>query len=447
MRLFSLPALVLLSITCSASQIRDKETYKKLFAVVDQLALRQEPDLSSAVITRLAEGSEVSATGRSSQYPIRLTLREKEFEENWIEVEASGLTGWVYGAGLHPEFPPPPSYFRDLWPIADEQGYLGFIDQKGAVSVRTELRDKEWYSYFSIRYSGLNAHFFMTGLGEVFIDRKGKIAYRSPQGATIYTSSCGKFSQGRIFCWINRKKGYGTSTTIVYNERWEIVREWNSHCDSAGFSNGYALIQSCKIEGKHRDFIIDREGIEQRSIDHLIVSGNRFSEGLLKVIKKERTHEGVSFMNTRGEIVIETPYVRVTEFQEGLAAVASCPENDHGNCKWGYMDQTGNLRIPLKFTNAYVFKDGKAQVCTEKMRWAYDNYACPERAYAIIDREGKIIKKGTLDDIIEFDNQRDNVLNLRKLKDGHLVYRNASGDTVWTSPDPLPPGILDYLMD
>lgn len=65
------------------------------------------------------------------------------------------------------------------------------------------------------------------------------------------------------------------------------------------------------------------------------------------------------------------PYAHVGQFSEGLAPVYAYVSTNDDNMKFGYIDKTGKLAIPLKFSHfygdklekeEYQFKNGKAKV-------------------------------------------------------------------------------------
>lgn len=63
------------------------------------------------------------------------------------------------------------------------------------------------------------------------------------------------------------------------------------------------------------------------------------------------------FIDTKGDVVINPIYDKVSVFSEGLAAV-----HDESTNKWGYIDIDGNLIIDYKYTGARDFSEGLAIV-------------------------------------------------------------------------------------
>lgn len=65
---------------------------------------------------------------------------------------------------------------------------------------------------------------------------------------------------------------------------------------------------------------------------------------------------GVGFIDTLGNIILQPKYHNFKEFSEGLIAVAKDWK------EWGFMDKKGNLAIKTKFLDVENFKDGLALV-------------------------------------------------------------------------------------
>lgn len=62
------------------------------------------------------------------------------------------------------------------------------------------------------------------------------------------------------------------------------------------------------------------------------------------------------FVNNKGEIALDlSEYDSVRPFSEGLAIV----ERDG---KFGYVDQSGEVVVPIKYSDAYDFKNGLAEI-------------------------------------------------------------------------------------
>ncbi|MFY9618838.1 MAG: WG repeat-containing protein [Pyrinomonadaceae bacterium] len=94
-----------------------------------------------------------------------------------------------------------------------------------------------------------------------------------------------------------------------------------------------------------------------------------FHEGLAKY-----TDRGWGFIDRSGRIVTPAKYTEVGDFSEGRAFVAGTERQ-----RYGYINKEGQLVIPLQFTSAGDFHEGLALVILRSVR------------YAFIDRTGKVV--------------------------------------------------------
>lgn len=82
-----------------------------------------------------------------------------------------------------------------------------------------------------------------------------------------------------------------------------------------------------------------------------------FSNGLAAFYDIDERRYG--FINKKGVVVCPPVFIDVQDYSEGLAAV-QVPDNGK---KWGFIDVTGKMVIPAKFSNEpYPFREGKASV-------------------------------------------------------------------------------------
>jgi hypothetical protein len=79
------------------------------------------------------------------------------------------------------------------------------------------------------------------------------------------------------------------------------------------------------------------------------------------------------FIDQTGQMVIPPRFTEATTFAEGLAAVKI-------NGMWGYLDRTGKLVIPAQFSSAWEFSQGIARVGDEQ-------------AFGYINKTGQYIAK------------------------------------------------------
>lgn len=109
-----------------------------------------------------------------------------------------------------------------------------------------------------------------------------------------------------------------------------------------------------------------------------------FSDGLARVWDGRTNHRSLpvyKFINSKGEVVFETTYDWVTNFQNGLAQVGNRADEDleasTGKLPnprlYGYIDKTGKLVVPIQFESAWpLSKDGLALV-KSKGKFGYIN--------------------------------------------------------------------------
>ena len=76
------------------------------------------------------------------------------------------------------------------------------------------------------------------------------------------------------------------------------------------------------------------------------------------------------YMDRTGTIVIPGRFTFANTFSEGLAAV-TVSRNDGGNGKWGYIDRTGNYVLRPQFRSGGNFHEGRAYVGFENGRLGY----------------------------------------------------------------------------
>lgn len=176
-----------------------------------------------------------------------------------------------------------------------------------------------------------------------------------------------------------------------------------------------------------RGGIIDLQGHRHRFNNRLLDSDARFSEGLipLRVQPPQRPSKYIIgpgskrgtkdlplevttanppstesatekepeyfYADKNGKQVIKRKFYAAKSFSEGLAAVVTEPiKHDEAytanyyrqtKARWGYIDKTGKLVIPAKFTHAGEFHAGRAVV----------SQTDSERDKAVIDKAGQVI--------------------------------------------------------
>ncbi|MDX1959094.1 MAG: WG repeat-containing protein [Leptospiraceae bacterium] len=100
----------------------------------------------------------------------------------------------------------------------------------------------------------------------------------------------------------------------------------------------------------------------------------RFSQGLAPVKK-----DGLwGYINPKGEVIISFQFKSAKPFSDD-PILAPAEKNDVGEKAWGYIDTKGNWVVQPSFYNATEFKNGVAEVATEKFKYKnvskrYDKY-------------------------------------------------------------------------
>lgn len=161
---------------------------------------------------------------------------------------------------------------------------------------------------------------------------------------------------------------------------------------------------------------IDRTGREVVPVGEYDFFDDSFCDGLLKVGKNGKW----GLINETGEVVLPVEYVMIGDFRDGLAEVKR-ESDDVNDGKYGLIDKTGRLVLPAEYDAVDIRPGGYAEV------WRNGESST-------VDRTGKEPPKG---DGIEFYN---GVAVVAKWEPGHVTYNliDKSGNIV--AP-------LDFLED
>ena len=156
--------------------------------------------------------------------------------------------------------------------------------------------------------------------------------------------------------------------------------------------SAYSIFKYLKAQAEHQPiFYIRFENAKHVVVDDYQVEGD-FRNGAIGI--RDRVTDKVRYLNTRGEwtqaprntaanLGVRAKYNKAHDFSQGLAAV-QMPLNSNAPLKWGFIDKSGKMVIPAKFTNEpsdfsgglalihltndqYVFINKEGQVVTEEM--------------------------------------------------------------------------------
>lgn len=201
-----------------------------------------------------------------------------------------------------------------------------------------------------------------------YIDQSGKMII-SPQFEEAFT-----FNEGLALVRTTDDK-YG-----FINEKGEYKIP-AVYKDAAGFSEGLANVvkENQKVEyiGKDGKTVFTPEG----EIEYAYP----FKDGMALV----KIGNKYGYINRTGKVVIPVQYEEANNFSEGLAMVL-VEENEKG--KYGFIDKEGKIVITPQFEKAYYgFKEGMAPIKLGNK-------------YGFINKEGKIAITPTYDDVNLFTN-------------------------------------------
>ena len=334
----------------------------------------------------------------------KLSLYPAETKGKWGLIDATGK--WVVAAKFKGM-----GYFSEgLAPAQNASGKWGCVDEKGNWIIQPAFED------FSPFHHGLAV--VQKGAGYTLVDRKGKQLYPSSDGLVQdYSEGMAVFSKmGADGYFVD---GYlGASGKVVIPAKF-----YSAH----SFHDGLALA----ADPAHKELwgYLAKSGkwaISPRFVDQVgrtpLVPGN-FSQGLAAVadkagkwgfIDKKGTwvispqfadagpfEEGVAYVrlakgglgyiDLTGKMVIgpKADLQSGSRFSEGLAAVSD--KEGLGLGRWGYIDKTGTLVIPLRFMQAAAFRDGVAEVRIFKDINAFK----PEGYPGLINRKGDVIHQNS----------------------------------------------------
>ena len=159
----------------------------------------------------------------------------------------------------------------------------------------------------------------------------------------------------------------------------------NPKFETAGhFESGFAFV---KKDGNKTLAILNKKGeslvldFGEKNINKLyedLTDDSDISEGLVSVTKLENGIQVLGFIDTKGQLKIDSKFTDVEKFYEGLAAA----KDDRKSDKWGFIDKNGKFKIEPQFENVGEFHEGLASFRIGKYE---------EGDSGFIDKSGKIV--------------------------------------------------------
>src|SRR5262245_22314347 len=278
--------------------------------------------------------------------------------------------------------------------IWDERGKFGYIDETGRVVIKPQF--DEAYPFTD----GLAA----VSIGEKagFIDASGKIVVPLRYHGTL------PFSDGLAAVFIAEKSGNNRSYPCGYiNHTGEFVIKPQSKFSCTQFQEGFAVVEEYDNSlGESYATYLNKEG-ETGVIGHLSV-GKPYSEGLALVEDFAKwffvDREGQTVIDLRpgGQRfqMFGDRYEPASSFSEGLALVGIIRDGTSGYSRFAYMNRTGQMvfKLPDNYWASADFYDGRAQVYvnqSRRVRVNVDGEVFTDiddlSARGFIDRTGKLV--------------------------------------------------------
>lgn len=246
---------------------------------------------------------------------------------------------------------------RHLYKITTKDNKVGFIDKTGKIVIDfDDLPAEAWVGNFSeglapICFSDKQPSLYSNHCG--FIDETGKIVI--PPRFVLSS----QFSEG--LAWVRTEAFIG-----FIDQSGRVVIELPESF-SFGFREGLAALRTKTGSG-----FIDKTGrfISTKRYEQV----DSFSDGLAAVVEGQWNEAKYGFINKSGELAIPLRFdarqgptegsVYLSRFTEGLAPVMI-------SNLYGYIDHKGNVVIPPTFREAGQFAEGLASVTTADYQRGY----------------------------------------------------------------------------
>jgi hypothetical protein len=184
------------------------------------------------------------------------------------------------------------------------------------------------------------------------------------------------------------------------------------------------LVSTATQAKEQRCGYVDHAG--RMIIGQTFSSAYAFSEGLARV----REGPKFGFIDLQGKPIVKPKFDQAGDFNSGLARV-------QGRGKWGFVDRTGRLVVPLQFSDAHDFVENRAEtraLVALGGEWAgLDSEGGPTLVgakYGFVDLSGKVAVP------IRFDYAVDFRAGAARVTEGSAVsYVDANGKPCAKPPD------------
>ncbi len=190
----------------------------------------------------------------------------------------------------------------------------------------------------------LKFHFKVTSLNTIVYSPKGGVNGYNKEDLSIVAT--------KIEVLKNKYDNNALHYLKILNEDKDYVQDFKSKKESE-----LRLAQEKQKKEKqasdYKRLIEKKEKEKQQLKDKLnyAIKYKKFSHGLAAI----EINGKYGFINEKGDVVIPLRFDRVSSFKEGLAWIKL-------NGKYGYINNKGKLVIPIKYDNAMTFRNGMARV-------------------------------------------------------------------------------------
>ncbi len=250
-----------------------------------------------------------------------------------------------------------PFYEAEYDDLGDRIMRWGWLDETGAVAVEPHLEVALVEPLREERARVLGGEMALLGYPTTrygFVDRDGRIVVD-----TTYTAAYA-FSDGRARVWVEGEDEEEHLTGYIDSEGDLVIPA--VYTASRDFGEGRAIVG--KPEGGY--VILDREGREVASLpDEVEPKWDAvFSDGLAPVGTGPWEARRYGYVDVSGALAIPLQFSEADPFSEGLAAVAF---EEGGQTRWGYIDPEGQrvITLPVGVRRAEPFSEGRAVVAVE----------------------------------------------------------------------------------
>ena len=277
--------------------------------------------------------------------------------------------------------------------IWDERGKFGYMDETGRIAIKPQFDRAYPFTEGLAAVAIGDKAGFIDAFGKVVVPLQYYTAYPFSDGVAAVSTVEGTGNNRRYPC------GYIDHTH-------HLVIQLQKKFSCTEFHEGFAVVEEYDSSlGESYTTYMNKEGLTGVA-GHLSV-GKPFSEGLALIEDFTKwsfvNSEGQTVIDLRPNRVVQTygdRYVPAGSFSEGLAMVGIIVDGTSGYSRFAYMNRRGQIvfKLPDNFTAEGDFHDGRAQVYVSKsqrVRVRVEDEVFNEEedvsARGYIDRTGKLL--------------------------------------------------------